>query len=278
MLGETGVDRCHLCGRELEGRACPHCDRRSEGWTARLGALLRLHDDFWLPVVAVLAVVVAIAVIVLASLRVRSQVGPATSSPGPAPGTSSAAVDPSTPGASTFWVLGAGTDASGQRARFGYAFVVRTGADSSDLLTDYDLVVATFVRGDRTVDLGRGERTFTATIVAVSTDPHVALLRIGGRFPALPIATRSPDAGDTVVLGEGGIVPSPRASVVARSAAGHPGHLSFSLAVDGSDDGTPLLNLAGRVVGIAVPSAPFGPADVGYAIPIRAGCLAVQAC
>jgi S1-C subfamily serine protease len=181
-------------------------------------------------------------------------------------------------GASTFWVLGADRDESGGRSRIGYAFVIHAGAESSDLLTDYDLVVGRYLRGERTIDLGHGARTFAATIVAVSPDPHVALLRIGGTFPALPIAIAPPHVGDTVVLGEDATVPAPRATIVVHPTPGRPHHLTFSVAVADLDDGTPVLNLNGRVVGISEPSAPFGTDDLGFAVPIHAGCLAVQVC
>lgn len=280
MSGETGMGSCHWCGRRLDGGLCPHCDRRGDGWLARTEALVRLHDGFWLPALAVLAVALAIGVIVVAFVRVEPRAtGPSGTEPGsPSPTSPSTPVRKDALGASTFWVLGPDRDETGRRSRLGYAFVIRAGAESSDLLTDYGLVVGRYTRGDRTVDLGHGERTFTATIVAVSPDPHVALLRIGGRFPALPVAATAPGVGDTVVLGEDGGVPAPRAVVVSHSLPGRPHHLTFSVALDGGDDGTPVLNLTGRVVGIAEPSAPFGTGDLGFAVPIRAGCMAVEAC
>jgi hypothetical protein len=278
MSGETSVGQCHLCGRALEGGICPHCDRGRDSWAAHASGLIRLHDGFWLPVLAVLAVTVAIGVIAVAFVRVRPQVGstPIGTADGSSRGGATTKGVP-VPAASTFWVLGAGTEESGDRSRFGYAFVIRTGTETSDLLTDYDLVVGPYVRGDRTVELGLGDQSYTATIVAVSPDPHVALLRIGGRFPALGVSFEPPVPGDTVVLGEDNAVPAPRATVV-RSQAGHSHHLAFSVAIDGRDDGIPVLDLSGRVVGIAEPSAPFGTDHVGFAIPIRAACLAVRAC
>ena len=281
MSGQTGVGSCHLCGRRLDGGLCPHCDRRGDGWLASTAALVRLHDGFWLPALAVLSVGVAIGVIVVAFVRVEPRATGPTGGPAPRSPSPTILATPARPdalGASTFWVLGADRDESGHRSRLGYAFVIHADLESSDLLTDYGLVVGRYVRGDRTVDLGHGEQTFTATIVAVSPDPHVALLRIGGRYPALPVAVTAPGVGDTVVLGEDGSVPAPRAVVISHWLPGRPHHLTFSVAVDGRDDGTPVLNMTGRVVGIAEPSAPFGTDDLGFAVPIHAGCRAVQVC
>lgn len=281
MSGQAGLERCHWCGRPLDGPVCPHCDRRSETWFVRTVSRLHLHDDFWLPALAVIAVLVAIGVLGFGLVRARSEVGSPTS------GARSGVVGGSTPdtpdsrpvqAGSTFSVLGPDRDESGHRARLGYAFVVHTGPTSSDLLTDYGLVAGAYARGARTVDLGNADTSLRATIVAVSPDPHVALLRIAGRFPALPIAAVAPRAGDTVVLGEDGDIPAPRATVVAHTLPGLPSHLTFNVGVDNRDDGTPVLDLAGRVVGIAEPSAPFGTDRLGYAVPIATGCLAVRAC
>jgi hypothetical protein len=280
VSGDVSADRCHWCGRALVGGICPHCDRRRDGLLARGRGILRGRDDLLMPLLAVLVVAMPIIVIVTFTwLRPEAGSAPSGAARGPSAPTSTAAqVSPPISQASTFVVVGDGTDDSGHQARLGYAFVIRTRTETSDLLTDYDLVVARYSNGERTVDLEQGDRRFTATIIAVSPDPHVALLRIGGRFPALRVAARSPSPGDTVLLGPEGDVPAPRATVVAHTAPGRPSHLTFSRAVGSRDDGMPVLNLAGRVVGIAEPSEPFGTDRFGFAIPVEAGCLAVQAC
>ena len=282
MSGQYGIEQCHWCGRPLDGSVCPHCDRRSDTWLGRAAARLHVHDDFWLPVLAVAAVLVTIGVLGVTLARARSELGSSPSAVAPEvvsrPDSPPTSTTGSVPTGSTFWVLGAGSDESGHRTRLGEAFVIHTGPATSDLMTDYGLVVGLYTRGARTVELANTDESLTATIVAVSPDPHVALLRIAGRFPALPIATAAARPGDTVALGEDGEVPAPRAIVVAHSASGRSSHLTFTVGVGGRDDGTPVLDLAGRVVGIAEPSAPFGTERLGYAIPITAACLAVRAC
>lgn len=180
---------------------------------------------------------------------------------------------------STFEVLGGGVDEVGNPARRGYAFVVHSGPRSSDLLTDYHLVVSDYVQGYDKVQLRRGVQTFTAKVVAVSPDPHVALLRIDGTYPSLAISATRPAVGDSVTLGEpGSSAVTLTAAVVPHVGPGGRSHLMFSIEVGARDDGDPVLNEAGQVVGIAEPSTPFGDAGVGYAIPILAACLSVKAC
>ncbi|HEX2895705.1 MAG TPA: trypsin-like peptidase domain-containing protein [Marmoricola sp.] len=283
MPDQAGTGTCHWCGHPLDRGVCPHCDRPRDTWLARLSARLHLHDDFWLPVLAAFAIVVAIGVIGVMVVRIRSGADSTTAAPGPQVRAGSGATDTASASAaarpgSTFTVLGSSRDESGRRTRVGYAFVIRSGPESSDLLTDYNLVVERYAEGDRTADVANGEESFRATIVAVSPDPHVALLRVGGRFPALPIAPEGTRPGDTVLVGEDGEVAAPRATVVAHIARGRPSHITFTIPVDGRDDGTPVLDLRGRVVGIAEPSAPFGTDRLGFAIPIMSGCVAVHAC
>lgn len=180
---------------------------------------------------------------------------------------------------STFEVLGGGVDEIGNPARRGYAFVVHSGPRSSELLTDYNLVVGDYMQGYDKVQLRHGVQTFTAKVVAVSPDPHVALLRIDGTYPSLAISATRPAVGDSVTLGEpGSSAVTLTAAVVPHLGPGGRSHLMFSIEVGARDDGDPVLNKAGQVVGIAEPSTPFGDATVGYAIPILAACLSVKAC
>jgi putative serine protease PepD len=177
-----------------------------------------------------------------------------------------------------FGVVGGDPNEFGMRPVLGDAFVIRTTAGTSDLLTDYHLIVNTFMQGQDTVELQQGEETFTAKIVAISPDPHVALLRIQGTFNPLTISLRVPKPGETVTL-------SPMTPGTARSAAvipyGGPGgstHLTFSVAVPNFEDGSPVLDSAHRVVGIAEPSSQFQAHEVGFAGFVAAACAAVASC
>jgi S1-C subfamily serine protease len=175
---------------------------------------------------------------------------------------------------STFEILGY-TDGFGDRERRGYAFVIRSGAGKSFLLTDYDLLVGDFMEGYRTVDVRRGDQTFTATIIAVNPDPHVALLRIRGVFPALPISPVRLRPGVTVTVGEPSSAAAQPAAVLDVAGPGSTEHVTFSVEVSNHDAGKPVLNSADQVVGIAEPTSQHGAQGVGFAIPIWPACRAV---
>jgi putative serine protease PepD len=166
----------------------------------------------------------------------------------------------------------------GVRDLRGYAFVISTTAGTSDLLTDYHLIVDNYMQGKDTVDLQHGERTFTAKVIAVSPDPHVALLRIDGAWHPLAISPTSPRAGDTVTVGPFPPDASRQAAVIAYTGPGGATHLTFSVEVPSLGDGTPVLDSSGRVVGIAEPTSQFRAGGVGFAVPIPSACAAVAAC
>lgn len=169
-------------------------------------------------------------------------------------------------------------DEFGNETRRGYAFVIHTSSQTSELLTDYDLVVDALRQGNDKVDLDHGGQSFTATVLAVTTEPHVALLRIPGEFPSLSISVSTPKTGDTVTLGEPGSSGLRDGAVVAYSGRGSAEHLTFSVEVPDVDDGAPVLNSAGKVVGIAEPSTPFHVSGIGFAMPILRACQAVGVC
>ncbi|MDA8302464.1 MAG: hypothetical protein M0005_13215 [Actinomycetota bacterium] len=209
------------------------------------------------------------------SVRPSAAVVPTTSAPPTSP-----ASQPATAirAPSTFEVLGNEMDVFGNRSLRGYAFVIHTGSQTSDLLTDYYLVAQTYMQGVDTVDLQRGDQTFTAKVVAVGSDCHVALLRISGTYPSLPISVATPKAGDTVTVGEATSITARHAAVVAYSGTGEVSHLTFSVEVSNVDDGLPVLNPAGRVVGIAEPTSLYRVSGAGFAVPILQACRAVGAC
>lgn len=268
---------CHLCGGPLVAGVCPHCDRPPRRWPARVASRVWLTPGRRLAVLTL--AVAAVVVLVLASIGFvffGSRSTKITTTPeGESP--TAALITPAqaaTSSLSTFEILGY-TDGFGGRERRGYAFVIRSGAGTSFLLTDYNLLVADFMQGYRSVDLRRGEQNFTGTIVAVSPDPHVALLRIRGVYPALPISPVRPHPGATVTLGEPLSAGAQPAAVLGFTGAGGGKHLTFSVEVSNNEDGKPVLNSAEQVVGIAEPTSQHRTQGVGYAVPIRPACRAV---
>lgn len=277
----TGDDWCHLCGRPLVSGVCPHCDRRSKSWPNRAASWVRHRPASQSAAVTVLLAVIVLAAIGLGWFRTGQSARPST---GRVPAKSASPMNraglPLTGIAapSTFEVLGDEMDVFGNRARRGYAFVIHTRSQTSDLLTDYYMIAQAYMQGVDTVDLQRGDQTFTAKILAVGSDSHVALLRISGTYPSLPISATTPKPGDTVTVGETTSSSARRTAVVPYTGAGGAGHLTFSVEIPNVDDGLPVLNSAGRVVGIAEPTSLYRVAGVGFAVPILQACQAVGAC
>lgn len=270
---------CHLCGHPLDRGVCLRCDRPGRRWWDR-----RRHTGRrgrWWGALAAVLLAFAIAAAGFGWFGGRSTVHPSAepNATTPAAPTSKTRFPLSTSSApSTFEVLGGEIDVFGNRSPRGLAFVIRTGPQSSDLLTDYHLVVESYTQGNDTVDLQQGDETFTARIVTVSSDPHVALLRVNGVYPSLVISATAPKVGDRVTVGELTWQSARNAAVVAYSGPGGAVHLAFSVAIPNVDDGAPVVNGAGRVVGIAEPTPPYSVDGVGLAIPILSACLAVNAC
>jgi hypothetical protein len=268
--------RCHLCDGPLIGGVCPSCDRPHRRAIIGTGARLWLHDHGFAGLVAVLALVAgaAIAVFVLRpggrpAARAEPLAVSSATTTRPLPGDQSPSV---------FGVAGGDVDEFGLRELRGYAFVVRSADGVTDLLTDYGLIVDAYLQENATVDLQRGTQTYTAQVVMVSPDPHVALLRINGNVEPLPISSLPPASGDPVLLFTAtGFRP---AAVVPYAGRGAAAHLTFSVEVSNRGGGAPVLDGEGAVVGIAEPTAQFGLAahGVGFAQSIAAACAALAAC
>lgn len=272
----AGEYPCPSCGHRVDAGVCPFCDR-PHGRLPGLRWVWFRHG--WAPVA--LAGLGAGSGLMVLALGLSGRGPSGRSGPALAAAPVSRTVVAPVTGSATgpvFEVLGTDTNEFGQESTKGFAFVVRTAAGSSDLLTDYQLIVGGYLDGNQTVDLRRGEQTSTATVVAVSPDPHVALLRIRGEYPPFAIGHSAPRPPDTVVvdpLPPGG---TRRAAMVAYDGRGGSDHLTFSVAVPALGDGAPVLDAHGRVVGMAEPSSPFGAAGVGFAVPINTACEAVAGC
>lgn len=277
----TEKNRCHLCGRAFVDGACPVCDRRPRRAALGAGTWLWVHDRRLVAVTVVVVIALAAGgLVVWPRPSPRSSVPPPTTHPDQA-----GLAGPWLPAASapaSRSVFGVGTDAVdefGVHGVRGYAFVVSSRDGVSGLLTDYDLIVSSYLTGQRTVYLRYDTQTYAARVVAVSPDPHVALLRLNGTWTPLPVARTVPALGDAVTVGRFTAEGPRRASVIDYTGPGGVTHLTFSVDVPVAEDGAPVLNAAGEVVGVAEPTVQFGPAatGVGFALPIEAVCTAIDA-
>lgn len=278
----AGDDWCHLCGRPLISGTCPHCDRPRSWWPHRAASWVRRRRIGWFAATTVILIGVVFTAFfgsgwfhgdrsARRSTGAASAKSPSFSAPAGQPDATLAAP-------STFEVLGDGMDIFGNRARLGYAFVIHTGSETSDLVTDYYMLSQAYMQGVDTVDLQSGDQIFTAKIIAVGSDCHVALLRISVARPSLPVSAATPRAGDTVTVGETASRTARHTAVMASSGPDSGTHLTFSLQISNDEDGLPVLNSAGQVVGIAEPTSLYRVDGVGYAVPILQACQAVAAC
>lgn len=277
------AQRCHLCGRPLVGGICPACD--TPGRRTRLGASgwMRLHDGRLMVSLTVVAVA-AVGAALFVGLRhdggvVPVQASSARSQVSTPPAVQPASVRPSV-SAFVFGVSGDVTDEFGGRPVRGLAFAVRSGQGVTDLLTDYYLVADQYLQGNRNLFLQQGEASYAAEIVAVSPDPHVALLRIRAKVDPLPISWVQVKPGDMVTVGALTTSATRQAAVVAYSGPGSAAHLTFSVEVSSAGAGGPVLDAHGKVIGIAEPTSQFGAGarGIGFAIPVASACAAVAAC
>lgn len=274
--------RCHLCGRPMVEGVCRHCDRLAQSWFNQAASWVRHPQGRWLGVVALVLAAIEFALfgpgLPGSSHSIRPSTGAVSTEP--APPTSSPVTRPTAAFAapSTFEVLGAEMDIFGNRVRRGYAFVIHSSPQNSYLLTDFYMIAQAYMNGIDTVYLRRRGQEFTAKVIAVGPDCHVALLQISGTYPSLPVSPAIPKAGDTVTLGEATSGTKKQAALVAYSDAAGTSHLTLSLEVSSVDDGLPVLDTAGRVVGIAEPTMLYRVGGVGFAVPMLQACQAVGAC
>jgi S1-C subfamily serine protease len=181
---------------------------------------------------------------------------------------------------STFFVQ---TQDEAGAASVGSAFVVASDAQQSYLLTDYTTVrAATRVPGPQ-VQVRQGDQTIKATLWTWQEDKDLALLIIPkGGLPKLDFAPSSPPLrlGERVFAlsglgGSGGAIT--QGFVADVSAAG----VMHDAAIGQGFQGGPLLNSAGKVVGVSSRSyAPLGYATEGvtFAVPGKAACEKVLRC
>ena len=273
----AGDHACSSCGHAVVAGVCPSCDR-PHGRLSPLRWIWFRHGRALIVGLVALPVGSALVIVALGLPGAGRPAHTGRAVPAAPVGHTVAVPGAVASRGSVFQVLGTDANELGQRPTKGFAFVVRTAAGSSDLLTDYQLIVEGYLNGNQTVDLQRGGQTFTAAVVAVSPDPHVALLRIQGEYPPFPIGHATPRPHDTVIVDPLPPAGARAAAMVAYEGRGGTDHLTFSVSVPTTGAGAPVLDSGSRVVGMAEPSAPFNVPGVGFAVPIGTACAAVAAC
>jgi putative serine protease PepD len=155
----------------------------------------------------------------------------------------------------------------------GSAFVLASGDGSATLITNYHVVA-----GSDQVHLRRDGLHLIGQVVRIDQGTDLAAIEVDRNLPALSRATVRPAVGDPVVsvgspLGLGGTVTTGVVSAL------RPGQLQFSAPVSPGNSGGPLVDRAGRVIGVTVAKyVAEGAEGLSFAVPIQAVCAQVLSC
>ena len=157
----------------------------------------------------------------------------------------------------------------------GTAFAVaRAPGGGTYLLTNHHVVDGLPTHG--TVKLDHEGARHTATVDRVDAGADVALLKTADRIPVVGLETEQVVAGEPVlVIGAPvGLADTVTTGVVSKVRP-IPGrtqqYIQFDAAINPGNSGGPVLNAAGRVVGIATAKA-MDAEGIGFALPIGVAC------
>lgn len=164
----------------------------------------------------------------------------------------------------------------------GSAWVARSDARGSDLVTNYHVVASEWSAGLNKVDVRQQDRTVSGTIVRVDTIDDLAIVHVEGAMTPLLTAAVRPKLGMTVMavgspLGLDGSV---SIGVISgyRSLDGSD-YIQFSAAISPGNSGGPVVDAMGHVVAVA--SAKLvgeGVEALSLAIPIQLVCENLAVC
>ena len=164
----------------------------------------------------------------------------------------------------------------------GSGFVVAGTPGRADVVTNFHVVAESYLNGDGTVEVVRGDLTYTGQVTDVSESNDLALITVPNRLPALNIGDRRPAIGAPVLvlgspLGLGGTVTSGIVSAF-RTEEGV-SYLQFSAPISPGNSGGPVVDERGNVVGVAVAKmVGQGAEGLGFAIPASRLCTALDVC
>ena len=164
----------------------------------------------------------------------------------------------------------------------GSAWVARSDAGGSDLITNYHVVADAWNSGVATVEVRQGDRAIAGSVVRIDANDDLAVIHVAQRLPALTCASSRPPVGTTVMavgspLGLSGTI---SVGVVSgyRSLEGSD-YLQFSAPISPGNSGGPVVDREGHVVAVA--SAKFvggGAEALSLGIPVQVVCQNLVAC
>lgn len=164
----------------------------------------------------------------------------------------------------------------------GSAWVARSDAAGSDLITNYHVVADAWNSGVATVEVRQGDRAIAGSVVRIDTNDDLAVVHVSQRLPALMSASSRPAIGTTVMavgspLGLSGTISVGLVSGY-RSLEGSD-YLQFSAPISPGNSGGPVVDREGHVVAVA--SAKFvggGAEALSLGIPVQVVCQNLVAC
>jgi S1-C subfamily serine protease len=166
----------------------------------------------------------------------------------------------------------------------GTAFVIKSDASGSTLITNYHVVSDLYEGGGRTVALTHDDQRFSAKIVDHNADDDIAVLQTTDKFPALAAAKADVQTGQPIVvvgapLGLEQSVTTGVVSAIRNDVPGEGGrtYIQFSAPINPGNSGGPVVDAQKEVVGIASAKAQDAEA-IGLAIPIAVACKDFSVC
>ncbi len=167
-------------------------------------------------------------------------------------------------------------------AGLGSGWVVRSGANGSDLVTNYHVVAEALAGGAQTVEVIQADRTLRGTVVYTDRTDDLVVVHVQERLTPLKPAAGRPRVGTTVMvvgspLGLGGTVSIGLVSGF-RSIQGSD-YLQFSAPISPGNSGGPVVDSQGQVIGVA--KGKFvgdGVEALGFAIPVSVACAQLNVC
>lgn len=164
----------------------------------------------------------------------------------------------------------------------GSGWVVRADRSGSDIVTNYHVVADAVDRGESDFQVTQNDRTMSADLVRTDRLDDLALLHVAEVLRPLVTAAFRPKVG-TAVLDLGsplGLSRTVSVGVVSayRSIFGSD-YMQFTAAISPGNSGGPVVDGAGRVVGIATAKIVDAGADgLYFAIPVQILCSGLVRC
>jgi S1-C subfamily serine protease len=165
----------------------------------------------------------------------------------------------------------------------GSGWVVQSDATSSTFITNFHVIATAVADGSNAVKVFQDKGAqLDGTIGQYDTNADLALVTVQGQLPALALSNETPLPGAPVLvvgspLGLGGSVTT--GSISALRDIDGINYIQFSAPISPGNSGGPLVNAAGKVIGVTVAKVIGGGAEgIGLAIPVSQVCDRLKFC